>query len=230
MDQIIIYKKGVNLKEKMADVRFSYQRPYKISFVTTLDVLKNSLSENPECLLYFFSVQLNNEERIIIKNVRLSRPSIKICLCSDVSFAMDAWNLDVFHFTSMPVSSTAMIHAYRKFTRVEHAEEHDIHLKTNEGLVKIPLKEINYIRASGNYSLINVSEDKNYLQTKQLQHYESLTEKNENIIRVHRSLILNMKRIKRISDKKIIFYNESKGLDVSKSLEIKVKKILLGRS
>lgn len=230
MEHVIIYKKGRSLKEKMQDVRFSYQRTYEVSFATETNGLKKLLNEFSESLLFFFSDHLTQEERIIVRNIQNALPKIYICLCSDSRFAMDAWHLEVSHFINMPVTSDAMVKAYRKYIRSEDPEDHALHLKTKEGLIKVPINDINYIKASGNYSIMHISGDRAFMQTNQLQHYETLNEKNRNLVRVHRSLILNLKRIRKIGANKISFYHSSKDLEISKSLEMKIKKLLLGMS
>lgn len=230
MDTLLFYKNNTDLKPVIEQVKFSYKRPYKTVYAHSPGQLKERLKIHREGLLYFFSDNLDQAERVMVRNIRHARPGMKVCLCSHHSFALDAWNMNVFHFLAQPVKGEGLLRTYRKYLEENVSLTATLSLKTNEGLVEIPLNDICYIKAAGNYSFIQSAGDKSYLQTRQLQHYEDLEESDNNIRRVHRSLITNFKKIRKVGNKEILFYQVTKPLKISKALEMKIKKILLGKA
>lgn len=230
MENLIFYKYGKNLKPVVEQVSFSYQRRYQTLFAATPEQLKSILQNQRQGLLFFFSESLSQAERIMIRNIVQSLEKVKLCLCSKPDFALDAWNLNVFHFLAFPVKSDGLLKTYRKYLENAFQSDNTLSLNTKEGLVKLDFNSICFVKAAGNYSTIQMADGKSFVQTKQLQHYEFLEEKNIQFMRVHRSLILNLKRIKKVGDKEITFYGLDKSLKTSRALENKVKKILLGKS
>lgn len=228
MDQIIIFKEGENLKDKFSNLRLSYQRKYKLVFASRYQHVGHSLSQGEEVLMLYFKEHLDQQDRIRLKNLTLNYPQSRICLCSSADHALDAWKMNVHHFIDYPITSDALIHAYKKYVAQSSDTDSDLIIKNEGEVVKIPLDKITYLRASGNYTFINQKGDISHIQTKQLGHYVNLTENDLNLVRVHRSLIINLKNIKRIGNKQVVFYQCDKNLDISASLQNKLKRIMLG--
>ncbi len=228
MEEIIIYKEGESLKDKFSSLRFSYQRKYKLYFAQNFNQLGFLLKKGNASLIFYFKEFLEQQDRIRVKNMILNNSKLKICLCSSSEFALDAWKLDVFHFTEYPVISDALISVYKKYVVANGGSDRELTLKEDGEVIKIPYDYINYLHAAGNYTMINKKRDKSHIQTKQLGTFESLTENDLNFIRVHRSLIINIKNVKSIGNKQVIFYQSEKPLMVSGSLQAKLKKLLLG--
>jgi len=229
MDTIIIHKENQNLKDSIQKIRFSQSRPYTLHFSITKQGLQKQLNANTKALLIYFTNQLNQSDRIFIQNIQHSCPELFICLCSDESFALDAWKLDVFHFIEYPISGNSLKSAYQKYIRRIETVQETFSIKTEEGLVTIPFKELQYLKASGNYTSIHTKNQKAYFITKQLNQYMFLTEQAASIRRLHRSYIFNLRNIRTVGKSSMEFYGAENKVDISQALAIKLKKELLAK-
>lgn len=229
MDHLIFYKKGVDLKENISRIRFSYTREYTLVFTSEPKSLVTYLKKYKDGILFFFSDELTKADRISISNIKNSFSKIKVCLCSHTAFAIDAWQMHVFHFLAQPIDNLGLEDAYKKFVAETGGLDQELKLKTKEGIVRISFKMINYLRASGNYTQICLRGGKVFTETKQLQNYEYFTERDLSMKRMHRSFIFNMRNIKTVGDKVVQFYATEKPLELSKALEKKIKHTLLAK-
>lgn len=230
IDYIIVYKSGPSIEDKLQQIKLSHLRPYQLIYTDSDETLKTALKKYPNSLLYFFTEHLDQADRVKLKNISLAIPNMDICLCGAGKYALDAWKLDVFHFLATPITESSMVTGYRKYLNLHNKnKKEELNLKTNDGLVKVPFKSICFIKAAGNYSTIYTAGNKSFVQTKQLQAYEPICEADTSISRVHRSLILNTHRVKKVGDAKLYFYELDKPLQISKALESKIKRLLLGK-
>ncbi len=228
MDEIIIYKEGENLKDKFSNLRFSYQRKYKLFFAHNYNQIGFVLNKGADILLFYFKESLDDQDRIRIKNITLNYPNASVCICSDKKFALDAWKLDAFYFSEYPILSDSLMSAYKRYVSKFGDGDKELVIKDDGEVVKISFDKITYLQADGNYTMIHQKGDRRNIQTKQLGSFEVLTEKDLNMVRVHRSLILNMRNIKSVGNKQVSFYQSKNLLEISASLEVKLKKLLLG--
>ena len=53
MDNIIFYKKGIDLKDQFTKIKFSYTKPYRLIFAKDEDRLKTHLATYWEALLFY---------------------------------------------------------------------------------------------------------------------------------------------------------------------------------
>lgn len=229
MDKLIFYKEEGFVNEKIKSIRFSYQRDFESHIFSKSSELISYVKTYPSSLIYYFTNQLTTKDRILISNLKLSYRDLSITLCTNKAYALDAWKMRVFDFIEHPVDNLKLINSYKNYIAVDTDQNNEFVLKTKEGIRKISYRYINYFKANGNYTSINLIKDKSILQTKQLQKYEYITESSPQFHRVHRSLIINLKNIKEVGGQIIKFYQTDKSLKVSKSLEVKIKQILLGK-
>ncbi len=227
MQHLIFYKADSNLIDKLSDYNFPSDQPFTLHFCTdflqTIKLVERKMAD----LVFFFTNDLNVYNRTQI--VQLQNLGVKVCLFSKTSWAMDAWRLGVFQFDDYPISIEKVKNGHRKLLRKSTGfKTAFITIKTDEGVIKLDLHNIDYLRAAGNYTLIHTSDGKSYIQTKQLGQYEVLSAKVDSLKRVHRSLIINFDNIKSIGKQMIVFKTNHKSLKISKTMESKIKKILLG--
>lgn len=229
MDNLIFFKKAFNLKSDITKIRFSYTREYSLTFAQNINQLTQSLKELNEALLFYFTDNLTFEERITLNNINKVFPKIKICLCTNTAFAINAWQMHLFHFIAQPVKNIGIEDAYKKYVTSLGGFDLELKINTKEGLVRIPFNMINYLRASGNYTQVFLRGDKSLIETKQLQKYTYFTERDLRMKRLHRSFIFNLGNVKTIGKGFINFYSTKEALKLSKSLESKIKSTLLAQ-
>ena len=227
MDQLIIYKEGESLKESFQKIRISQKRAYRLDFATSLTMLQQNLKPDTQALLYFFTNTLTNQHRVIIRNILQSCPDVCICLCSHESMALDAWKLQLFHFEAFPIDGHQIKTAYRRYVNQLSESQSQINIKTAEGLLSIPYRTINYLKADGNYTEIHLQQGKKRVITKQLNAFMYTTEENLQMNRLHRSYIFNLTNIRQVKGKELYFYRTETPLQLSQALSDKLKKTLL---
>lgn len=229
MDNLIFYKKNTNLKEQITKVRFSFTRKYSLMFASKPNELKEYLLKAKEGVLFFFTNQLEQSDRIAIQNIRNLFPKVKICLCTNKTYALDAWQMHLFHFVPQPITNVGLEDAYKKYISAGDGLQKELVVKTKEGIARIPFRMINYLRAKGNYTLISLRGGKSILETKQLGQYEYFSERDLNMKRLNRSYIFNMSNIRVADGKSIAFYATESKLELSKALAKLIRKTLLSK-
>ncbi len=230
MDTLIFYKENENLKETVQKIRFSQHRPYTLHFADKKQTLQRQLKQELSAILFYITSQLKQRDRVFIQTINNQCPQIKICLCSSAKFALDAWKLDAFHFLEYPMTGLKLKTAYQKYVRNIAGSADHFSIKTSEGLVTIPLRELQYLKASGNYTSIHTKKAKPHFITKQLNQYMHLTEQDSRILRMHRSYIFNLRNVKAVGKSSLTFYGSEEPVDISQALAIKIKKELLGKA
>lgn len=228
MDYLIFYKKDTDLKTSVKEVIFSRKSPYTLSFAMDMGQLSLQLKRYPQAILYYFTDALEVGDRVLLKKLQVNYKSLKICLCSEAQFALDAWKLDVFHFLNYPVQSSHLKNAFTKYRGISSGDEMAFKLKSNEGLFKLNFSEVSYISAEGNYSDFYTTSGKKYTQIGKLKEYEFATELDLALRRLHRSYIFNLHAIKKLGKGSIEFYGGHYLNNLSEKLIRKVKSELLG--
>lgn len=230
MDNIIFYNANEEIKDAAEGLVFSSQRPYTLYFPANYDQLGHLLRKTPEALLYYLISELSQEEIMRLRYLIMNFNKIRICLIGRAELANNAWQLNVFHFEESPTKYERLIFAYKKYVHQKTPLVDELIVKHNDDIIRIHYVEITHLDASGNYTLINLKDGRSIIQTRQLGMFDFLTEKDLNFIRIHRSLIVNLRNISRIGNGKISFFGSGKEIDISANLENKLKRTLLGRA
>jgi LytTr DNA-binding domain len=227
MDHLAFYKRNESLKETISQLRFTYSRPYTQYFIRDLDQMEHLLSEiDDTILLFYFTEKMTGTDQDAIQLLTATHKNIRIILLSESTFALKAWRLNIFHFDAYPVMSDML--TYDKWEKsIDNADE-ELILKTDEGIVKLKHRDILYLQAAGNYTMIHQSGDKCMVLTRQLGTFSGLNEQFQRFQRVHRSLILNFENVKACKNNMVYFHKSQKPLSISPLLESKIKKILMG--
>jgi len=227
MKSIIVYNKNINLKSKL-HVHLETSGKVNCTYLSHASELLKQVNKDHTSLVLFFTNQLDTESRILISSLRKQVGKTKVCVISDRVYAMDAWNLDLFHFISNPITESKLSKVVAKYTDFNNEVEKKLAFKTKDGIVKVKLSNINYIQADGNYSVFHIRGNKKITQTAKIKSYQDIVKYDTSFTRVHRSFILNLNNINKIDKQEIFFTYSDKSLRVSKNLVSKIKKLLLG--
>lgn len=230
MDYLIFYKKNESLKDSLSKVRLNDSASYTQYFIKDINQLKGIEEiQSNNTLLFYFSEDLTENDKEAIERIQRESPQIKIVLFSDGKYALEAWSMDVLHFEAYPVMSDMLVYSYFKWQRSSfdtHSLK-ELTVKTDDGIHKILLKDIHYIQAAGNYTMIHHGNQKCLVVSRQLGTFSDLYENEPNFCRVHRSIILHCQNVSHCQDTKVHFRNGCKPLQVTPLLETKIKKLLL---
>ena len=228
MINLIFFKESESLKDTVADLHFSSTERLNLFFPLNRKEVEFLICKKElRGLLFFFAPHLNKEDMQWINYYSLYDPELYTALYADQSYALEAWKTGAFHFEPYPIISSKVVSTFKKFQRIKKRTSYTYSVKTPEGVFNLPTRDILYIHAAGNYSLIHLSNDKTMLLTRQLGTYDDLLESTTHFDRVHRSLILNKAAVKTCTDQKIYFHQSSKPLEISAALESRLKKRLI---
>lgn len=229
MKYVIIYKEKDDLTHLFKSHRLSNITPHTIHCCTKIDQVYRLANQNKSQLVCYINRNPNERDQLHIRNVKRINPASKIILFSHESFALKAWKMELFHFKEYPIDIDDIVYGFKKYLRSKKQNKiRELNIKTPEGLFKIPYNRIKYLHANGNYTFIYYGEKDSKIITKQMKHFEFLTEQDEGIIRVNRSFIINLNLIKSIEDQIVSFVIGDTKVKVSKNLSVKLKKLIVG--
>ena len=229
MDTIIFFNTKPEIKVAVEELVFSSQRPYTLYFPATYEQLGHLLVKNTDALVFYSITAFTPDENMRLRYLLMNFNTVRFCLIGTVDLANLAWKLNVFHFEESPVRYERLIFVYKKYVHQKTPLIDELIVKHNEEMLRIDYKRITHLSASGNYTLIHLNDGKAILQSRQLGMFDFLTEKDLNFVRIHRSLMVNLRNISKIGNGKITFFGKENEIDISASLESKLKRTLLGR-
>lgn len=124
-------------------------------------------------------------------------------------YAYDAFEYDVVDFLKKPVTKSRFDQALQKvLQRIKQLDEvanvsaiHEIYIKEDGRLIRIPLKNILYFKNVGDYIRVITSKGKYVMHGSIKALYEQLN--HPRFLKVHRSYIVNLDKIKDIQDNSI---------------------------
>jgi hypothetical protein len=227
MINIVLFKDGVSLKDEFLNRPLSITERHTMFFCSSYDQVLQKVSENQSDVIMYFASDLSSVDIAYLRRLNSSSSNVRLILFSNASHALQAWKLDLFHFDDHPIDLDKVKRAFNKYVYSLQNEEHNVlTIKLTDGTHNIPLKDIRFLLASGNYTFVHYESDKHLLVTKQLGQFDFLCHKNPHFHRAHRSLIINIVSIKSVDECSVYFYNCTKPLEISASLAQKIKKYL----
>jgi DNA-binding LytR/AlgR family response regulator len=138
------------------------------------------------------------------------RPQV-ILTTSHTEYALDAFELNVVDYLIKPVTLPRLLKALSKVKKMSNskdkvnAEQDYFFIKKDSALTKLPIKDILWIEALGDYITIH-TKDNRYVLHVTLKSVEGKLPANK-FVRVHRSYIVHIDNIKTVEDT-TIFINE----------------------
>jgi len=148
----------------------------------------------------------------------IKSPSQIILISSDKNYALKAFEFPkVIDYLLKPIQKERFLKAVSKVIgrsndlgKIKEAStstnENELYINTDKRLIKIDIPEINIIEAKGNFIYIKTLSD-NYLVYSSLKKIESKLP-SSSFLRVHRSYIINFRKIIDIQDNSILISNE----------------------
>lgn len=207
------------------------------------DGIKAVNSQKPD--LIFLDIQMPKLNGFEMLELIDEKPKIIFTTAFD-QYALKAFEVNAIDYLLKPFSEERFVEAVNKVVkeeknvnqdRVEKIKTHfeneieyldRVIVKQNQKINIIPIAKVNYIEAQDDYVMIH-TEDGKYLKQKTMKYFEDHLDPKD-FIRIHRSSIVNISRVKEIElfDKdsyKAILKDGTK-LSVSRSGYSKLKEIL----
>lgn len=197
---------------------------YKHSFQTAVEAINVINQEQDEIDLIFLDIEMPEMDGIDFLNTLKNLPQV-IIVSSKEKYALEAFDYDVTDYLLKPVSygrfykavlKAKNIHESRNKTKVD-----EIFIKKNSALVRLKYEDILWVEALENYVILNAFSEK-YTIHFTMKSIETQLPANQ-FKRVHRSYIVNIRKINRIEDNSVyIKYNEGfKGIPIGKAYKDK---------
>lgn len=133
-------------------------------------------------------------------------------------YALESYDYNVVDYLLKPIAFQRFVQAVTKANnlyntsqntapqQIEEPETDEVFIKTGYDHVKISLSKIHYIKAVGDYSEIHLVTEM-VLSSEPLKHWLNTLSPN-NFIQVHKSYIVNISNVRKVSGNRILFEND----------------------
>jgi DNA-binding LytR/AlgR family response regulator len=194
--------------------------------VVALNALSNVNPEEPIHLL-FLDIEMPEMSGIDFLKSLTVLPQV-IIYSSQEKYALEMYEYDVTDYLLKPVQYPRFIKAVNKarerFEKKDNLAKQstEIFIKNNSSLVRVKYEDILWIEALENYVVVNTFHDKYTIHFTM----KAISDKMpiDKFVRVHRSFIVNVSKIKVIEDNSVVIKTESgsKVIPIGKSYKDKL--------
>jgi len=175
------------------------------SYETAVDAINKLSNAEEDIDLIFLDIEMPEMDGIDFLNSLKNLPQV-IIISSQEKYALEAFDYDVTDYLLKPITYgrfyKAVTKAHNIFATPTQDEADEIFIKKNSALVRLKYEDIIWVEALENYVIVNTFEDKFTIHFT-MKSIESQLPSNK-FKRVHRSYIVNLKKIERIEDNSIV--------------------------
>ncbi len=193
------------------------------AYSSAVDAINNMSKEDaPHVHIIFLDIEMPEMSGIDFLKSLNELPQIVI-YSSKEKYAVESYEFDVTDYLLKPVQYGRFIKAINRakerFDKKEKfgSEGSEIFIKNNSTLVRVKYDDILWIEALENYVVVNTFKEKYTIHFTM----KAISEKmpSEKFVRIHRSFIVNISKIKMIEDNSVIIRqdNGSKIIPIGKS-------------
>lgn len=178
--------------------------------------------------MVFLDIEMNSLSGLDIAR-QIPTNTLFIFTTAHAQFALEGFNLDAVDFLHKPFSyerfKTAIDKVLRRIENSNFSEMKYLVVKQEYTNVNIPISDISYIEALGNYIKIYRTDGKYTLSHTNLKAvYTMLPEKL--FLRIHRSYIISIKQIEKFTKNYIQLYGNHRQLPIGECYALQVNNIL----
>ena len=143
----------------------------------------------------------------------LQNPTNVILTTAFSEYALDGYDLNVVDYLLKPFSFQRFVQAVNKVHKnlastQENSsnDQSEIYVKSGHDYIKVTVDEILAINSDSDYTEIHLT-DKKILSSESLKYWlDKLS--NQNFVQLHRSFIINMKKVERVSGNQVFLSNK----------------------
>lgn len=196
----------------------------KHSFQTAVDSINVINQEQDNIDLIFLDIEMPEMDGIDFLNTLKNLPQV-IIVSSKEKYALEAFDYDVTDYLLKPVNYGRFYKAALKAKNLQESRNKqtvdEIFIKKNSALVRLKYEDILWVEALENYVILNAFNEKFTIHFTMKSIESQLPVKQ--FKRVHRSYIVNVRKIDRIEDNSVyIKHNEGlKGIPIGKAYKDK---------
>lgn len=151
--------------------------------------------------LVFLDIHLTEENSFNLLSNFEPIPFEIIFISGDQTYGVSAFKVNAIDFVMKPIDGDDLVAAVEKAAlrinekKLLHTEEVKISIHDHSSVAYISSNEICSLIAQDNYTQIITSENKNYTASKTLGSIETELAKTGHFIRIHRSILINVRKI-----------------------------------
>jgi len=149
----------------------------------------------------FLDVMLPEIDGLSLLRSLSHRPQV-VLVSSSPDYAVEAFDVEVVDYLLKPVTYARFLKAVERVSRSMSGTDETAFVKVEGRLVKVDLREVEYIEAQGDYVLFHMGGKNLLASTTMRKLNNSLPQKD--FIRVHRSYIVRLDKIEDIADTTIV--------------------------
>lgn len=196
--KVLIVEDVTLVAERIADLASKYLQNCKITLSYTLDDAQYCITEETYDLV-FLDLNLNGKSGFDLLASATAASFQTIIVTANREQALAAFDFGVLDFIGKPIVEKRFKVAIDRFLNAAGTHRERLKYLTikSKGVIQlIKIEDIEYIRASGNYAEIHISEKSSFLHDKNLDKLRKILP--DNFIRVHRSYLIPSSRIHKI--------------------------------
>jgi two-component system LytT family response regulator len=177
---------------------------------TPLEAMNTLKKENPDVL--FLDIEMPEMSGMEMLRALDTRPQV-ILITSHTEYALDAFDLNVVDYLIKPITLPRFLKAISKVKDSSDIKEQFsmsrdyFFIKKNSVLNKVPVKDILWIEALGDYINIH-TKDERFILHSTLKSLENKLHAGK-FVRVHRSYIVQIDNVKKVEDTTIFINDQS---------------------
>jgi two-component system LytT family response regulator len=149
-------------------------------------------------------------------------------------YALDGFRVDAIDYLLKPISYKEFLRsaekAYRQFTLLEHSKGQElpevIFVRSEYKTIPLAIKDIIYVESRSEYVRIFTATSRPVMSLGSMKSYEEKL-KDHGFMRIHRSYIINLQKIKAI-ERKHILLRDGKQIPIGELYEEKFRKYISG--
>jgi DNA-binding LytR/AlgR family response regulator len=188
------------LKAKLDENRSIYP---EVEIIASPNKIEWLLQQQYPGLLLFIGAPADENSKNLIRRLTFKPHPLKVAIIGAETNALEAWNLEAFHFIVNPVQGDQMFRCYQRYrTQIEPGVKnfHGFYKKVTNADTEIPVPfdEFVYAAAFGNYTYITFSDGNTHQFTMKIGQLASECLRCPDIRKLGRSFLINIARIRSI--------------------------------
>lgn len=189
--------------------------PLKIEQYPSAEAFLFAYEEDNAIDVLFLDIEMGSMSGVeLAKRLRQSGAGLQIIFVTGyMEYIAEGYDVEALHYLIKPVTGGRLGAVLDRAVERLKMRENTLTLTLADGVVRLPLYEIQYLEVQKNYVTIHADEEYSVKRTLN----ELAEELDESFYRIHRSYIVNLRFVKRISRAEVILKDKT-ALPLSRKL------------
>jgi two-component system response regulator LytT len=196
--KVLIVEDVTLVAERISDLAQKHLPNCKVQITYTLTSAKAAMLDNEYDLL-FLDLNVNGENGFELLKLAVAASFKTIVITATPDKAAQAFDYGVLDFVTKPIMQRRFKLAVERFLSDDFTQREQLKylsIKTKGMVNLLPLQDIDFIQASGNYAQIHTTDESCYLHDKSCD--KLLKTLPSKFIRIHRSYIVPQNKISKV--------------------------------